>query len=243
MKMSKKIFISYDYDNDKHYKNMLRAWNANKQFEFSFYDNSVDISVDSKDKGVIRRVVSSKINKADCFLCLVGEHTHKSSWVKWEIQKAVKLEKEIVAVKISKSNISPDEILNVNAKWTKFGFDSIKEAIDGKDNDELSPKAGMGILFLIGSIVLMCLGLAGTPWKSKSLVSEKSSYDSCSLLCKNGFIPELNLDKYRFESYKKFEDHLILFTKNYKYNVELHWELSGKYNKKPIIGAMPQINL
>ena len=35
--MAKKaIFISYDYDNDKHYKNMLLAWDANKEFDFGF---------------------------------------------------------------------------------------------------------------------------------------------------------------------------------------------------------------
>ena len=33
--MAKKVFISYD--NDKHYKNLFVAWDANKKFDFSFF--------------------------------------------------------------------------------------------------------------------------------------------------------------------------------------------------------------
>ena len=33
--MGKKVFISYD--NDKHCKNLLVAWDANKKFNFSFF--------------------------------------------------------------------------------------------------------------------------------------------------------------------------------------------------------------
>ena len=38
--MAKKtIFISYDYD--KHWKNLLVAWDKNGEFDFTFYDASV----------------------------------------------------------------------------------------------------------------------------------------------------------------------------------------------------------
>ena len=32
------VFISYDYDHDRHYKNLLLAWDKNKEFDFTFYD-------------------------------------------------------------------------------------------------------------------------------------------------------------------------------------------------------------
>lgn len=35
------VFISFDYDNDKHYKNLLVAWDKNDLFDFNFYDGSV----------------------------------------------------------------------------------------------------------------------------------------------------------------------------------------------------------
>ncbi len=127
----KKIFISYDYDHDKHYKNLLLAWDANDQFDFSFYDQSVDVSVDSDDAATIRRVISGRINASTYFLCIVGERTHKSDWVTWEINKAVELSKRLVAVKTDVSNTSPSAILGVGASWAKsFTFESIKNAID-----------------------------------------------------------------------------------------------------------------
>lgn len=126
----KKIFISYDYDHDKHYKNLLLAWDANKEFDFSFYDQSVDVSIDSDDAAAIKRVISARINASTYFLCIVGKYTHKSGWVVWEIDKAVELKKKIVAVKTSKDNESPSELLGIGAEWAlSFTFDSIKNAI------------------------------------------------------------------------------------------------------------------
>lgn len=115
--MAKKIFISYDYDNDRNYKNTLKMWDANGTFDFSFDDHSADISINSTDADAIKRAISAKINKATYFTCIVGEKTHRSNWVKWEIEKAVELEKRIVAVKTSSANKTPSELLGVGAKW------------------------------------------------------------------------------------------------------------------------------
>ena len=127
----KKIFISYDYDNDKHYKNLLVAWDANSELDFSFYDASVDVSVDSNDAAAIKRVISSRISNASHSLCIIGSKTYKSGWVKWEIEKAVELKKKLVAVKTDSGNTSPDAIQGVGASWAMSStFDSIKNAID-----------------------------------------------------------------------------------------------------------------
>ena len=32
----KKVCISFDYEHDRHYKSLLKAWDANTNFEFSF---------------------------------------------------------------------------------------------------------------------------------------------------------------------------------------------------------------
>jgi len=127
----KRIFISYDYTNDKTYKNLLLAWDKNKDFDLTFYDMSVDVSVDSDDAAAIKRVISARIGEATHFLCLVGKHTHKSTWVAWEIGKAVELKKKLVGVKIEKDNTTPNALLGVGAKWAlSFNFDAIKKAID-----------------------------------------------------------------------------------------------------------------
>ncbi|PKP61690.1 TIR-like domain-containing protein [Candidatus Atribacteria bacterium HGW-Atribacteria-1] len=128
----KKIFISYDYDNDKHYKNLLVAWDKNDLFDFSFYDASVDVSVNSEDADYIKRVIKDRINSASHFLCIIGKQAYKSGWIAWEINTASNLNKKIIAVKTDQSNTSPNEILDIGASWAKsFTFESIKNAIEG----------------------------------------------------------------------------------------------------------------
>jgi hypothetical protein len=51
------------------------------------------------------------------FLCLVGEKTHKSTWVAWEINKAIALKKKVIAVKIAKDNTTPSSLYGVGATW------------------------------------------------------------------------------------------------------------------------------
>jgi len=127
---TKKVFVSYDYDNDRHYKNLLLAWDANKDFDFYLNDQSIDVSVNSTSAGTIKQAISAKINSSTYFLCIVGEKTHNSSWVSWEISKAVELKKKIVAVKTSKDNSTPSGLYNVGATWAlSFNFDAIKDAL------------------------------------------------------------------------------------------------------------------
>ena len=127
-----KIFISYDYDYDKHYKNLLVAWDKNREFDFSFYDESVDVSVDSTDAAAIKRVISARIGGATHFLCLVGRRTRSSSWVAWEIEKAKELKKKLVAVKIDRENTSPSGVFGAGvSRAMSFTFNSIKKAVEG----------------------------------------------------------------------------------------------------------------
>lgn len=131
MAYKKKVFISYDYDNDKHYKNLLLAWDSNKLFDFSIHDHSADVSINSTDATAIKRVISRYINEATYFLVIVGKKTHKSSWVKWEIEKALELNKKIVAVKTDRENISPDALMGIGASWAmSFTYVSITKAIN-----------------------------------------------------------------------------------------------------------------
>ena len=127
----RKIFVSYDYDNDRHYKNILLAWDKNREFDFGFSDQSADVSIQSTNVAAIKRAISAKINAATYFLCLVGEKTSKSSWVVWEIDKAKELRKKLVAVKISSRNVTPNGLLGAGASWSmSFTFDAILDAIE-----------------------------------------------------------------------------------------------------------------
>lgn len=127
----KKIFVSYDYDNDRHYKNLLLAWDKNSEFDFAMNDQSADVSIKSDDAAAIKRAISAKINAATYFLCIIGTKTSKSDWVAWEIDKAKDLSKRLVAVKTSSTNDTPAGLLGAGASWAmSFTFDAIKKAVD-----------------------------------------------------------------------------------------------------------------
>ena len=132
--MAKKVFVSYhSAEEDTRHKNLLVAWskNDNGHFDIKFDDTSVGVSINSTNATYIKSVIKGKISESGVFLCLIGKDTHKSDWVKWEIDKAVELKKKIVAVKISNSYTSPSNILGVGASWAKsFNYDSIKTALD-----------------------------------------------------------------------------------------------------------------
>jgi len=130
--MSKnKVFIGYDYDNDKAAKDRLVGWDVNKEFDFSFYDRSFDFAVDSDEANVVKQDLATRIGDASHFLCIVGKETYRSAWMVWEIRKAIELRKKLVAAKTDSINNSPTAMQGVGASWsTMFNFDSIKKAMN-----------------------------------------------------------------------------------------------------------------
>jgi hypothetical protein len=114
---SRKIFVSYKYDGDAKYKNLLLAWSKHHRFNVEFDDVSSDISIDSRVESEIKEGIRPHIGDADILLCIVGENTNKSKMVPWEIETAVSMGKKIVAVKTSMTNKTPKELKSVGAIW------------------------------------------------------------------------------------------------------------------------------
>lgn len=136
----KKIFISFDYENDSKYKNMLLAWDANKEFDFSFNDKTAK-EIQSDDISRIKAGLTSYIKQADYVLVLVGKYANKkdkradeigkTNWINWEIAKGKELKKKLIGVKIDREYESPSELLGSGATWAmSFSFESIKRAIN-----------------------------------------------------------------------------------------------------------------
>lgn len=122
----KKVFVSFDWDNDKHYKFLLQAWDANPDFEFSFSDYS-STEINSWDIPTVRGALTRKINAATHTLVLVGKEANKKhtdsdeigykNWLNFEVAKSKANGNKLVAVKLSSTNTSPDELLNSGASW------------------------------------------------------------------------------------------------------------------------------
>ena len=122
----KKVFVSFDYEKDKHYKFLLQAWDANPEFDFYFSDLSAD-EIKSKSVPVVKQVLSTKINAANYTVVIVGaeanrQHSdHKEighkNWLNYEVSKSKEHKNKLVGIKTDKSYDSPSELLNSGAKW------------------------------------------------------------------------------------------------------------------------------
>jgi hypothetical protein len=126
-----KVFISYDYEHDRAFKDRLLGWDANQEFDFSSYDHAFGVAVDSPEAAAIKQDLAARIGDASYFLCIVGKESYRSGWAAWQVQKALELKKKLVAAKTDSINNSPRALQSAGASWsTMFNFDAIKQAID-----------------------------------------------------------------------------------------------------------------
>ena len=66
-----KIFVSFDFENDRSYKYTLNMWNANSNFEFTCNDKSPS-EIQSWNIPTVKAVLSRKINEATHIVVIVG---------------------------------------------------------------------------------------------------------------------------------------------------------------------------
>ena len=136
----KKVFISFDYENDKRYKFLLQAWDKNSDFEFVFSDYSSQ-EIQTNSVAVVKQVLSRKINLATYTLVIVGAEGNKlhkdhkeigyKNWQNYEIAKSKEHRNRLIGVKIDRSNNSPEELLNSGASWAmSFTQEAIIKALD-----------------------------------------------------------------------------------------------------------------
>lgn len=138
--MNPTVFVSFDYDNDKHYKYLLEAWHKNPRFRFVFDDGTPE-EIDSYNVARIKAALTSKIKDATHTLVIVGKHANdlhrKSSligyrnWINFEVAKSIELGKRIAVVKLDRSYTSPEELSGANPSWVySFTEDNIIKALD-----------------------------------------------------------------------------------------------------------------
>lgn len=127
-----KVFVSYDHSEDKHYKYLLQAWDANPDFDFEFDSRGPNVAINSTDAAVIKTRLTTLMKEATHLLVLVGEKSSTSDWMTWEIERAKQSDTKLklAAIKLAKANITPPGLLNVGTAWaTSFERDRIVAAL------------------------------------------------------------------------------------------------------------------
>lgn len=93
----KKICISFDWHNDRNYRNMLRAWVANPKNPIDFQDLTPG-AINTDDVGRVKAVLTTQIRAVTHTLILIGAYAnteHRDSakigtrnWIWWEIEQS-----------------------------------------------------------------------------------------------------------------------------------------------------------
>ena len=136
----KKVCCSFDYEHDRHYYNLLEAWNKNKDIDFSIKDCTPS-EIQSESVATIKQVLSTKIGDANYMIAIIGKHsddTHPDSaeigyknWQAYEIAKTHEKGNGLVVVKLDNSYSAPVEAYGIGAKWVySFNLEDILSALN-----------------------------------------------------------------------------------------------------------------
>jgi uncharacterized protein (DUF2344 family) len=136
----KNVFVSFDYENDRRYKYLLEAWNENPNFKFTFGDVTPR-EINSSNIDRVKAALTTKINSAEYTLVIIGKEANKlhkdseligfKNWINFEIYKSKINGNKLVAVKLDRSYVSPDELKDCGASWAMvFEEDAIIEALN-----------------------------------------------------------------------------------------------------------------
>lgn len=137
---TKKVFISFDYDNDRRYRYLLKALINNPSSDIEFEDLTPE-EIQSYDIGRIKAALTRRIRKSTHTLVIIGAHANSNhpdrdeigtrNWQWWEIEKSHEEDNKFIAVKIKSSNSTPDPLYGKGATWAhSFSVDSIIKAIN-----------------------------------------------------------------------------------------------------------------
>ena len=127
----KKVCVSFDYEHDKEYYRLLKAWDANPNFDFTFSDCTPK-EIQSEAISVVKQVLSTKLGEANYMIAIIGAHSNDSykNWQAYEIAKNNGKGNGLVVVKIDKSYNAPDEAYGVGAEWvSSFNQEDIVAAL------------------------------------------------------------------------------------------------------------------
>jgi hypothetical protein len=130
--MAKHVFLSFVVE-DLELVKMFRGQAKNKNSDLEFDDYGVTTPFDSSDADYVRGKIAEKIKGASITICLIGETTSKSRWVKWEIEKSDDLGKRLLGIRLHsdpKKDISPQALADLKAKVVNWDIDDIMEFID-----------------------------------------------------------------------------------------------------------------
>ena len=126
----KNVFISFSHK-DMDNINLLRGQAKNDSSDLEFSDYSVKEAFNSENADYIKRKITEKIERASVTVVYISNNSAKSEWVKWEVEKSLKMGKGVVAVyQGEKAPTMPSFVTENNIKAVQWKHKELTEAID-----------------------------------------------------------------------------------------------------------------
>jgi hypothetical protein len=128
--LARHIFLSF-VEEDLELVKLFRGQARNKNSALAFDDYSVKVPYISTNADYIRTQIVAKIRVSSVLLCLIGQHTHKSKWVEWEIETAADLGKKVIGVRLNRGagDQPPAALGPAKAEVCGWDIDSIVKLI------------------------------------------------------------------------------------------------------------------
>jgi hypothetical protein len=124
LKSKKKVFISFDFDNDSTLRDFLVGQSKNLDSPFEIEDWSVKIPWNQSEW---KEKCLTKIKKTDVVIVIVGEKTYSATGVKEEIKMAKEAGKKVYGIKgYSNKNCTRPDGLDGYYNWT---WDNLKNIL------------------------------------------------------------------------------------------------------------------
>lgn len=136
-----KVLICYNHKEDKLYKDIMKTWAENSQYEFLVYNRSENESFESSQATAIKNALTDKFHEVDSTIVIIGEAPEASQWLKWEIDTICKLKVPHAVARVHTSFVIP-EILKKNGSIAKsFTPAAVFKAIDQSIKKKATVKA------------------------------------------------------------------------------------------------------
>lgn len=93
-----KIFISHSWQYTDTLEALRNLINARGYFSATYEESTRDKPINSDDEGYVKRRLAQKIANSDVILVLAGVYASHSSWMQWELDKAIELGIPVIGV-------------------------------------------------------------------------------------------------------------------------------------------------
>jgi len=93
-----KIFISHSWQYTDTLEALRNLLNARGYFSATYEESTKDRPINSENESYVKQRLAKKIGDSDIILALAGVYASHSSWMEWELDKALELGTPIVGV-------------------------------------------------------------------------------------------------------------------------------------------------